>query len=366
VNLDPTETQALLQQSVRQFLEARAPFDRIRDLEAKQDWDAALWREVCEQGFPGLSFAEVHGGGGGGLLDLGLLVEEFARRAVMVPLLEVVVAGRSLEACEDLAEEALSALLAGQWVAVPAILERADSFDHIETAVDAGGRIRGEKYFVDYGQCATHHLVAARRSDAGGAAGEVGLHLVEVADAGVRSTPLRSVGRTPVCRVEYRDALSRPVGDARALADLICLARALAALQCVGSMQTSLDMAVEYAGIREQFGQLIGRFQAVRHHCANMASRVASARLLAFEALSALDRGERDELRVAAAKAAASRAAPEVLMLSHQVHGGNGVIEENDLYFFTLRGKERALAWGSVEECLGVMAASVDRPRDWF
>ena len=79
---------------------------------------------------------------------------------------------------------------------------------------------------------------------------------------------------------------------------------------------------------------------------------VASARLLAHAALSALARGEEADVRVEAAKAAASRSAPEVLMLGHLVHGGNGVIEENDLYFFTLRGKERSLAWGSVDALL--------------
>ena len=71
-------------------------------------------------------------------------------------------------------------------------------------------------------------------------------------------------------------------------------------------------------------------------------------------------------LRPAAAKASASRAAPEVLMLAHQIHGGNGVIEENDLYFFTLRGKERSLAWGTVDECLAVIGERVEEPVDWL
>jgi alkylation response protein AidB-like acyl-CoA dehydrogenase len=127
-------------------------------------------------------------------------------------------------------------------------------------------------------------------------------------------------------------------------------------------MQTSLDMTVAYAKVRKQFGQTIGSFQAVRHHCATMLTRITSARILAYEALSLLGQGQLDDRGAAAAKAAASRAAPDVLMLGHQIHGGNGVIEENDLYFFTLRGKERSLAWGSVEECLSVMAQHVHMP----
>ena len=57
---------------------------------------------------------------------------------------------------------------------------------------------------------------------------------------------------------------------------------------------------------------------------------------------------------------------PEVTILAHQIHGGNGIIEENDLYFFTLRGKERSLAWGSADECLAEIAASVHEPVDWL
>ena len=115
-------------------------------------------------------------------------------------------------------------------------------------------------------------------------------------------------GLTPAAAFAFaRTAFGRAqrVGGEGGVAAAIRLGRALAALQCVGSMQASLNQTVAYANTREQFGQTIGRFQAVRHHCANMASKVASARLLALEALSALDRGEEADVRVAAAKAAA-------------------------------------------------------------
>ena len=121
-----------------------------------------------------------------------------------------------------------------------------------------------------------------------------------------------------------------------------------------------------YASVREAFGRPIASFQAVKHHCANMASRVASTRHLVYEALDALGRGSATAQQVALAKASASRSVPEVVMLAHQIHGGNGVIEENDLYFFTLRAKEHSLAWGSAEECMAVAAAEVDTPTEWL
>jgi alkylation response protein AidB-like acyl-CoA dehydrogenase len=97
-----------------------------------------------------------------------------------------------------------------------------------------------------------------------------------------------------------------------------------------------------------------------------MAISVASARLIIYETLDAIERGQATEAQIAAAKASASRAVPEVTMLAHQIHGGNGMIEENDLYFFTLRGKERSLAWGTVEECLAVVGESIQPTEEWL
>jgi len=131
-------------------------------------------------------------------------------------------------------------------------------------------------------------------------------------------------------------------------------------------MQVSLEQTVRYTALREQFGRPIGTFQAVQHHAANMAIELESCRFLAYEALDALARGTASDEQIAIAKAAASRAVPEVTMLGHQLHGGQGYIEENDLYFFTLRGKDRSLAWGTLEECLELIARNVDQLQDWL
>lgn len=362
MNLDFSETQELLRSSVRDYLERELPFDRIRELERAGAADATLWKGIAEQGWLELVFSEARGGAGTSLVEIGIFVEEIARRAAIVPVLEVVVAGRAIErfAPAEVADELVPGVLAGTAVPVPALLEAADREGEVALAVGADGRLSGEKAFVDYGQSSTHHLVSAR--DARGP----GLFLVDAAIEAVRCEPLHSIGRTPLAAVCYANAPARRVGGADALAELVRTGRALAALQCVGSMGQALDMTVAYASVREQFGKPIGSFQAVRHHCANMAMRVASTRLLVYEALFALEAGgDADEL-VAAAKASASRAAPEVLLLAHQIHGGNGVIEESDLYFFTLRGKERSLAWGSGEECLELLSAGVESPAEFL
>ena len=357
MNLDLSETQSLLQETVRSYLEAEVPYDRIRELEKEGASDRVLWKATVEQGWLGLPFSEALGGGGGSLVDVGLLVEEFSRRAAIVPILEVVAVGRILQ--DQGCDEIVRAILAGDAVPVPAIFEGGGATTDVSLEV-RDGAITGEKTFVDYGHFATHHVVAARED------GQVALYLVDAADAGVHAEPLRSIGRTPVCNVRYQEVAAERIADAGALESLARLGRALASVQCVGAMQQALDMTVAYANVREQFGTTIGSFQAVRHHCANMAIRVASARMLAYEALDSIDRGVATDASVATAKVAASRAAPEVTMLAHQIHGGNGVIEENDLYFYTLRAKESSLAWGTVDDCLDIVAAQVHAESDWF
>ncbi len=363
MDLELNETQTLLRDTVRQYLEQEVPFDRIRELEKEHRSDVVLWKAICEQGWLGVAVGESLGGAGGSLVDLGLVVEAISRRAAIVPILEVAAAAWVIErfAPQALAQELIDGILAGSAVVVPALLEDDDRFDSCATTVDGDARVEGHKSFVDHAQTATHHLVRAAGS--GGPA----LVLVEAQAPGVAVTPLVSVGRTPSARVVYDAAQGRVLAEGEEpLAALLRVGRALAALQVAGSMAQSLDGAVEYAKVREQFGKPIGSFQAVRHHCANMASRVASARLLAFEALSQIDAGRPADRIVASAKASASRAAPEVTMLAHQVFGGNGVIEENDHYFFTLRARERASAWGTVDECLAVLAADIRADNDWL
>jgi alkylation response protein AidB-like acyl-CoA dehydrogenase len=361
MNLDLTETQELLRDTVREFLRAEVPLDRIRALEREQRFDEALWKALCGQGWLGLPFAEASGGGGGTLVDAGVLVEELARRAAIVPAVEAIACGIALErAAPGSATDTLVAgLLSGSVVPVPAVLEASDDFARVELEL-VGGRLRGAKRFVDYGQFATHHLVAARDR------GELALCLVDARGGEVAAEPLRTIGRTPAANVRYDGVAAERAGGPDAAALLVQLGRAFAALQCVGSAAQALDQTVAYASVREAFGRPIGSFQAVKHHAANMSIKVAASRHLAFAALGALERGRASAVPVALAKASASRMVPEVTMLAHQIHGGNGIIEENDLYFFTLRGKERSLAWGSADECLAEIAATVHEPVDWL
>jgi len=362
MNLELSETQTLLRDSLRGLLEKEAVFERVRTCEKSRKADEALWDKLVELGWIATSFPASLGGGDGGMIEAGLLVEELARRAAVVPVVEVLACGLSLyrKGRGAVVQETVRKLASGELRVVPALLESSDSFERIEAEVGPDGALRGEKHFVDYAEFATHHLVAARRS------GSLGLYLVDAADPTLQFERRDAIGRTPQSLVRYAGTRAQAVGGQEALAELVRVGRALCAVQILACMQVSLEQTVAYTRVREQFGRPIGTFQAVQHHAANMAIEVESCRFLCYEALDALQRGTASDEQIAIAKAAVSRAVPEITMLGHQLHGGQGYIEENDLYFFTLRGKDRSLAWGTVDECLDVVACGVDQRQDWL
>lgn len=362
MNLDPTETQELLRNTLRGFLEAEVPFSQVRECEIEQKADTKLWGQLAEQGYLGLPFPAEIGGADGGLVEAGILVEEVARRAAVVPIVETIAAALTLQRkCDGPgASGIVEGVLAGNTIVVPAVLESNDSFEEFSLEADSEGVLRGEKFFVDYGEVATHHLVVAR--DAQGLA----LYTVSATDPAVKCEPIATMGRTPQSRVRYDGAAGKRAGGADAVAYLIQVARTLTCAQILACMDSSLEQTVAYTNVREQFGRPLATFQAVQHHGANMGMHCESSRFLTYEALDCLERGDSTEEQIAIAKASLSRAIPDVVMTGHQLHGGQGYIEENDLYFFTIRGKDRALAWGTAEECLEIVAKSAEEKARWL
>ena len=361
MNPDFSETQTLLQSTIRQYLEEEVPFDRIREHEEKRVADTKLWQAMAGQGWLGIPLPETVGGGEAGLVEAGIFVHELMRRASVVPAAEVmtsaVVLSRHAEGDES---ELLQAIVEGNAVVVPAVLEADDDFGTCEARVSAEGALSGEKHYVDFPDFATHHLVAAQGPEG------PGLYLVERSASGIECEARDSTGRTPLATVRYANVPARRVAGADAIAALVDLARAFSAVQILACMEASLEQTVAYTNVRVQFGQPLAAFQAVQHHAANMGMHVESGRFQIYELLDRLERGDASQQEVALVKASVSRAVPEVTMLGHQLHGGQGLIEENDLYFFTLRGKDRALAWGSAEECLQIVAQDVETPPRWL
>ena len=344
-----SETQVLLSASIRDYLSREVPSSRIHHLEANGDYDRDLWSYFTSAGYLQLPFLTELGGQSGTLTDVGVLIEELARRPATTPFAETMSSALAISVAGTKGADLVEGVMRGQITISPAILEKSDRWGDMKITVGSDG-VTGEKRFVDYGANVTHHLVAA------GARGNEGLYLVNASEPNVRTIPLQTIAKTPKANVIYERATAIPVGDARAYRRLLQLGRIFAAVQCLGHSQRALDMTIEYVGVRVQFGRPIGQFQAVQHHVANMATMVTAARFLVYEALWKLETEDATDRDIATAKAWASKTATEVPMMAHQLHGGIGVTNDYDLQFLSRRGKERAVSWGSAEECFAVLS----------
>jgi alkylation response protein AidB-like acyl-CoA dehydrogenase len=361
VTLTFTDEQEELRASLRRFLAEKSPSAAVRRaMESEEGHDPEVWRQMAEQlGLQGIAIAEEHGGAGFGPVELGIVLEEMGRALLPAPFFATVaLAGQALTASgdEDARARWLPGIADGSLTATLAVSEESGSWsldDVAATAVRAGDgwAVSGCKMFVVDGDSADLLLVVARAGD------ELGLFAVEGGADGVTRTRLDTLDPTRrLGRVELTAAPAVPVGtpgDSRAfLQRALDLAVVALAAEQVGGAAACLDLAVEYAKIRVQFGRPIGSFQAIKHKCADMLLEVESARSAAYHAASVAAAPPGDdtgELPVAAALAGAycSVAYTHAAKENVQIHGGIGYTWEHDAHLYLKRAKSAELLLGA-------------------
>jgi len=345
MDLTPAPEQELLVRSARTFLARACPPAHVRAMEADaQGFSAALWREIAGLGWPAMALPAEYGGGGLGFLDVTLLLEEMGRVLLPSPFVATAVLGAPLvlaAGSEEQRRRWLPRLAAGDAIATLALVEPGwrDEWGAATARVHAR-RVSGTKRFVPFAAAADLLLVAAANG---------GLVAVEHGAPGVECARQATLDGGHVYEVRFADtpaeALPGPAAAALARARLHAAVAALAF--SAGAAERVLEMTVEHAKTRVQFGRPIGGFQAVAHRCADMRSDLDALRWLVYQAAWALDTGRPGELEVGAAKAYGSDALRRLLMHAHQVHGAIGFSTEHDLQLFTRRAKAAELAWGS-------------------
>lgn len=351
----PTELQELLRNNAEEFFEREVPITRVRQIEEAGAPDEALWTQMAELGWTGLPIAEQYGGQGGSLLDTAVLLHEACRAALPSPLQQTAIASVVIQqhASEDVKQSVLARIAGGEAVS-PALLEASDDLFAPLTTSYAAGRVNGEKRFVEYGATSNLHLVAAV-SD-----GTPGLAIVARDQPGVTTSPLVSIGATPQAITVYDDAEAEAWIEGAAAVDFLRnVGAAFTALESYAYAQKALDLTVEYVQMRVQFGQPIGAFQAVQNRVADIATIVEASKFLTHELLWQFDQGEFDATQVAIVKAVTAQMGPQVAMDCHLLHGGIGYMGEYNLQFYTRRGKEASLRWGSTRETLNAVADAV-------
>jgi alkylation response protein AidB-like acyl-CoA dehydrogenase len=305
------DEQQAIRDTAREMLAKRSPFSRVREHAEAKTRDEDLWKEICDLGWPGISIEEEHGGQGLGSVELAILCEELGYACAAVPFLSNAVAGHVVSvAGSDEQRE--------RWL--PRI---------------ASGEARGT--------VALEQEQPAVVADADGAAMLVlpGTGIVEPSDADIE--PLDLIDQTrSYARASASGGDSLP-GESEMHVPMVAIAAEL-----VGVAQRSMEIAVEYAKEREQFGRPIGAYQAVSHRCADMLWDVEEARSLTLYAAWCAD-SEPETLPYAAhmAKARASDSAWSVTAATLQVLGGIGFTWEHDLQFLLKRAKVSGELLGS-------------------
>jgi acyl-CoA dehydrogenase len=342
-----SEEQELLRESVRRFLAERAPIGYVRSmLDDPRGTSPEVWHGLADLGVVGLLAPEPAGGAGMGMVDLAPVLEELGRAVHPGPFTSTAVGAISAIALADAGDAGaavLPGLAAGTTVGTVALHEPGQRAEWRSPTTGAepapdGWRVTGTKVHVPDATGADVVVVSAS------AGGELGLFLVDATvAAGVAVTATPSVDATrKEGTVELVDAPATRLGtgDATAVvAEVVDRLHVAAVVDGVGAASRALEIAVDYAKERKQFGVPIGTFQAVQHLCADMLRAVELARAASYYACWACDAADPAE-RHRAATMALAFAGDELYTVGAdaiQTHGGIGFTWEHDLHLYYKR-----------------------------
>ena len=333
------ETRHILEESVTRLFADHLDWDALTRIE-ETGWPVDLWQQVVDQGIHLVLADEADGGMHGAWADAFPIIRACGRYAVPLPVPESIVA-------TWLARQARCTLPNG----VPGLIGKTLTDDDVSVP---WGRHADYLIGVADSGAGTELIIASAQNGPCSEANNLGLDPRDVF-----KTPLtidaRYVIEVPPDVVHWLGAMCR-------------------AAQIAGAGAACLELAVNYACEREQFGRTLSRFQAIQHHLADLAGTMASVDAIAIAAFEAVDRtgiaadGRNARFEIAAAKCRASEAVEKLTRLSHQVHGAIGFTYEYGLHFLT----RKLWAWraefggaGEWGEYLGRIACEDGGERIW-
>jgi alkylation response protein AidB-like acyl-CoA dehydrogenase len=363
-----TDEHEELRATVRAFLETHSDEAAVREqMATERGYDPEVWRQLAEQmGVAGLLIPEEHGGADMGYVELLVVMEEMGRALLCAPFLGTAVfATNALLHCADetTRKELLVGIAAGRTTASVAHAEPNGRWDlgGVELRAaggDDGATLTGEKRWVLDGHTADVLLVAARSDDG------LSLYRVEGDAPGLTRSLVPTLDTTrklAQLRFDATPARKISAGDqSEAFARVLALTQAALAAEQVGGAQRCLEMAVDYAKTRLQFGRPIGSYQAIKHKCADMLVEVEFAKSAAYAACFGAAQQADDLLETAAlAKATCSEVYFHAAAENIQIHGGMGFTWELPCHLYFKRAKASDLFLGDAAHHREVLAGLV-------
>ncbi len=356
MNFAFTDEQEQLREFVRSFLEEKSPESAVREqMDTEQGFDPDVWAQMSEQmGLPALTIPEAYGGQGFTRIEQVVVLEEMGRSLLCAPYFSsAVMAANTLMLCADEAakEAHLPGIASGETRGTLAFTEQNGRWDEpgvtmAATPANGSWQLDGVKMYVLDGHTADLLIVAARTS------GGVSLFTVDPGADGLTRTALSTMDQTrKQAKLTFEGVEATLIGTEGqgwpVLEAVLDLAAVALAAEQVGGAQRCLDMSVEYAKVRVQFGRPIGSFQAIKHKCADMLLEVESAKSAAYYAgWCAAEMNDELSQVASLAKSYCSEAYFHAAAENIQIHGGIGFTWEHPAHLYFKRAKSSELLFG--------------------
>ena len=356
MNFAFTDEQEQLRDFVRSFLEEKSPESAVREqMDTEQGFDPDVWAQMSEQmGLPALTIPEDYGGQGFTRIEQVVVLEEMGRSLLCAPFFSsaVMAANTLMLGGDESAKQAhLPQIASGETRGTLAFTEQNGRWDEpgitmAATAENGAWRLDGVKMYVLDGHTADLLIVAARTS------GGVSLFTVDPGAAGLTRTALSTMDQTrKQAKLTFEGVEATLIGEEGqgwpVLEGVLDLASVALAAEQVGGAQRCLDMSVEYAKVRVQFGRPIGSFQAIKHKCADMLLEVESAKSAAYYAgWCAAEMNDELPQVASLAKSYCSEAYFHAAAENIQIHGGIGFTWEHPAHLYFKRAKSSELLFG--------------------
>jgi hypothetical protein len=350
MDFNHTDDRRMLADSLTRFVAGEAdPIARADAAKTAPGYDPAVWARFAELGVIGALFGPDDGGFGGAGFDIMVVFEALGTGLVPAPFLSTLLAGRALAAAGGRGEE-IEALIAGTAVIAFAHQEGDAGYDlnHVATRAERQGDgwvLTGAKSVIADAEGAASLLVSARTSGDVGDRDGVSLFLVPADASGVdvRGYPCVDGGRAAEVRV---DNLTLPAAalvgvegkGAAVIADAVAAGLVALCAEALGAMAVVRDATLDYLRTRVQFGEAIGRNQALQHRMATLLIEIEQARSAVINAAAALDGpADKREQMLSAAKYTIGRTGTMVAEEAIQLHGGIGMTWELPMTHFAKR-----------------------------
>jgi hypothetical protein len=354
MNFDFTEEQQMVRDSIARFVQDDYDWDNRKAIVASEKGlSADNWKLFAELGWLSIPFPEEHGGFGGNIVDLSVVMEELGKGLVVEPYFPTVVlfGGLIARAGNDAQRaEWLPRVIGGDVLGGFAYVERQSRFalhDCLTTATPSGDGfvLNGEKVVVFNGEQADHLVVLARTAGEQSDRTGLSLFIVEASAAGIDKMNYPMMDGQRVANVAFKDvalpadALLGEEGQALALVEALVDEAIIAlASEAVGIMGVLNAKTLEYAKTREQFGVAIGSYQALQHRMVDTMMAYEQCKSLLFKALCEY---KQDPAMAAetihALKVLIDRNAKHVFGEAIQIHGGMGMTDELDIGHYAKR-----------------------------